>query len=150
MRRWIVGLVAASLVAIALAVAALVLLRPGDDTIVLDLDAGDCFQVPDDIARATVSKVDTIDCTKPHEAETSPTPTTSSSCSPASTVNARPSSPAMPISSIASACCPSWPTNGRGRATADAMSASPFPTAAARRKGRSGSELMVGLASSPS
>jgi hypothetical protein len=60
---------AASLVAIALAVAALVLVRPSDDTIVLDLDAGDCFQVPDDIAQATISKVDTIDCTKPHEAE---------------------------------------------------------------------------------
>jgi hypothetical protein len=69
MRAWIVGLMAASLVAVALAVAALVFLRPGDDTIVLDLDAGDCFQVPDDIAQATISKVDTIDCTKPHEAE---------------------------------------------------------------------------------
>ena len=69
MRAWIVGLMAASLVAIAVAVAALVLLRPGDATIVLDLDAGDCFQMPDDIAEATISKVDTIDCTKPHEAE---------------------------------------------------------------------------------
>ena len=69
MRTWIVGLVAVSLVAIALAVAALVLLRPDDAPIVLDLDAGDCFQVPDDIAQATISKVDTIACTKPHEAE---------------------------------------------------------------------------------
>lgn len=69
MRAWIVGLIAAALVAIGVAVAALVLLRPGDATIVLDLDAGDCFQVPDDIAEATISKVDTIDCTKPHEAE---------------------------------------------------------------------------------
>ncbi len=69
MRAWIAGLIAVVLVAIAAAVAALVLLSPGDDTIVLDLDAGDCFQVPDEIATATISKVDTIDCTKPHDAE---------------------------------------------------------------------------------
>ena len=69
MRAWIAGLIAVVLVAIAAAVAALVLLRPGDTTIVLDLDAGSCFQVPDDITEATISKVDTIDCTKPHEAE---------------------------------------------------------------------------------
>ena len=69
MRAWIVGLIAAALVAIAVAVAALVLLRPSGTTIVLDLDAGDCFQVPDDITKATISKVDTIACTKPHEAE---------------------------------------------------------------------------------
>ena len=43
--------------------------QPGDDTLVLDLDSGDCFEVPDDIAEATIAEVDTIDCTKPHEAE---------------------------------------------------------------------------------
>jgi hypothetical protein len=64
-----VGLLAAVVVAIALATAAAVLLRPGGDTIVLDLDPGDCFQVPDDIARATISEVDTISCDDPHEAE---------------------------------------------------------------------------------
>jgi Septum formation len=68
-RAWIVGLVAALLVAVALAVAALVLLSPGDDTLVLDLHSGDCFEVPDDVADATIAEVDTIDCTKPHEAE---------------------------------------------------------------------------------
>ena len=69
MRGWIVGLMAAVLVAIGLAVAAVVLLSPGDDTLVLDLDSGDCFEVPDDIADATIAEVDTIDCAKPHEAE---------------------------------------------------------------------------------
>lgn len=68
-RGWIVGLIAAMLVALALAVAALVVLSPGDETLVLDLDSGDCFQIPDDIAAATISEVDTVDCTKPHEAE---------------------------------------------------------------------------------
>jgi hypothetical protein len=69
MRGWIVGLVAVALVVVGLSVAALVLLRPGGDTIVLDLGPGDCFQVPDDIADATISKVESIACTKPHEAE---------------------------------------------------------------------------------
>ena len=64
-----VGLIAAVIVAIALATAAAVLLRPGGDTIVLDLEAGDCFQVPDDIASSTISTIDTISCAKPHEAE---------------------------------------------------------------------------------
>ena len=69
MKGWIVGLVVATLVAIALATVAALLLRPGDDTIVLDLDAGDCFQVPDDIADSRISKVDEISCAEPHEAE---------------------------------------------------------------------------------
>jgi len=69
MRGWIVALMAAVLVAVGLAVAALVLLSPGDDTLVLDLDSGDCFEVPDDIADATIAQVDTISCSKPHEAE---------------------------------------------------------------------------------
>ena len=69
MKGWIVGLIAVVIVAVALATAAAVLLRPGGDTIVLDLDAGDCFQVPDDIADATISKIDTVDCDKLHEAE---------------------------------------------------------------------------------
>ena len=69
MRGWIVALMAAVLLAVGLAVAALVLLSPGDDTLVLDLDAGDCFQVPDDIAEATIAQVDTFNCSKPHEAE---------------------------------------------------------------------------------
>lgn len=69
MRGWIVALMAAVLVAVGLAVAALVLLSPGDDTLVLDLDSGDCFEVPDDIADATIAEVDTIACKNPHEAE---------------------------------------------------------------------------------
>ena len=69
MKGWMVGLIAAVIVAIGLATAAALLLRPGGDTIVLDLDAGDCFQVPDDIAGSSISTIDTISCDKPHEAE---------------------------------------------------------------------------------
>jgi hypothetical protein len=69
MKGWMVGLIAVVVVAIGLATAAAVLLRPGGDTIVLDLEAGDCFQVPDDIAGAAISEIDTISCSKPHEAE---------------------------------------------------------------------------------
>jgi hypothetical protein len=68
-RCGIVGLIASMLVAVALAVVALVVLSPGDETLVLDLDAGDCFQISDDIAAATISEVDTVDCTRQHEAE---------------------------------------------------------------------------------
>jgi len=69
MKGWIVGLIAVMVIAIALAGAALLLLRPRGDTIILDLEAGDCFQVPADIANSTISKIDTISCAKPHEAE---------------------------------------------------------------------------------
>ena len=69
MKGWIVALVAVMVIAIALAGAALLLLRPGGDTIILDLEAGDCFQVPADIADSTISKIDAISCAKPHEAE---------------------------------------------------------------------------------
>ena len=64
-----VGLIAAMIVAIAIATAAALLLQPGGDTIVLDLEAGDCFQVPDDIEGSTISTIETISCAKPHEAE---------------------------------------------------------------------------------
>ena len=64
-----VGLIAAVIVAIGLATAAALLLRPGGDTIVLDLEAGDCFQVPDDITSSSISTIETISCDKPHEAE---------------------------------------------------------------------------------
>ena len=64
-----IGLIAVVVVAIGLATAAVVVLRPGGDTIVLDLDSGDCFQVPDDIADATIAEIDTVGCSKPHEAE---------------------------------------------------------------------------------
>jgi len=69
MKGWIVALVAVMVIAIALAGAALLLLRPGGDTIILDLESGDCFQVPADIANSTISKIDTINCAEPHEAE---------------------------------------------------------------------------------
>ena len=150
MRGWIVGLMAASLVAIALAVAALVLLRPGDDTIVLDLDAGDCFQVPDDIAEATISKVDTIDCAKPHEAEVfatgqldpdrdQPYPDDEQQLFARvdRQVRGRPRRPFRSRRSLRRAA-----RRGRrtvvGAATAVATSASPFRTAAAPRKGSLG------------
>ena len=68
-RTWIAGLIAAVVLAAVLALLAVVLLSPDGDTLVLDLDAGDCFEVPDDIAEATISEVDTIDCAQPHQAE---------------------------------------------------------------------------------
>ena len=69
MKGWMVGLFAVVVVAVGLAAAAVLALRPGGDTIVLDLAAGDCFQVPDDIADATIARIDTVSCNEPHEAE---------------------------------------------------------------------------------
>jgi hypothetical protein len=68
-RGWLVALIAALAIAAGLAVAAIVLLMPGDDTLVLDLEPGDCFAVPDDMSQATIAEVETIDCAEPHEAE---------------------------------------------------------------------------------
>jgi hypothetical protein len=69
MKPWIVGLVAVVLLALALAVAAALLLRPGGDEIILDLEAGDCFQVPDEIANSKISEIETVSCDASHEAE---------------------------------------------------------------------------------
>ena len=125
---------------------------PGDDTLVLDLDAGECFEVPDDIAR--------VDDHQRRHDRLRPSRTRPRCSRPASSIPdrdrpypddeqqlfARVDRPCaavladLPISSSASACCPSWPTNRRGTATADATSASRFRTAAAPRKGRSASD----------
>jgi hypothetical protein len=67
---WIWALMAALVVAIAIGVLSIVVvLSGGHDTLVLDLEAGDCFDMPADMSQATITKVDTIDCTDPHGAE---------------------------------------------------------------------------------
>jgi hypothetical protein len=68
-RGWLVALLATVTGVALIGVLAIVALTSGDDTLVLDLDAGDCFDVPDDVSQATIDTVDTIDCDGPHEAE---------------------------------------------------------------------------------
>lgn len=71
MRGWMVGLIAAVLVALAIGVAIVAALTTsGDGTALVDLDAGDCFDVSDDNAEADdIVAVDVIDCATPHLAE---------------------------------------------------------------------------------
>ena len=71
MRGWMVGLIAAVLVVLAAAVAIVAALTAGDGgTAIVDLEAGDCFDLPDDVADADeLRMVDVIDCATPHLAE---------------------------------------------------------------------------------
>lgn len=71
MRGWMVGLIAAVLVVLAAGVAIVVALTAtGDGTAIVDLEAGDCFDLPDDVAEADeLVTVDVIDCETPHLAE---------------------------------------------------------------------------------
>lgn len=63
------GLLAAVVGAGLLALLALLALTSRDATLVLDLEPGDCFDVPAEIADDTLGQVDTGDCDDPHEAE---------------------------------------------------------------------------------
>ena len=71
MRGWMVGLIAAVLVVLAAGVAIVVALTSSDDgTAIVDLEAGDCFDLPDDATEADeLVTVDVIDCATPHLAE---------------------------------------------------------------------------------
>lgn len=61
-------LLAVVAVAIAAAVAVLVAIRP-DDHNILELELGDCFDVPLGPGESDLRSVDTVDCDRPHEAE---------------------------------------------------------------------------------
>lgn len=63
-----VALLAAVVLVATLAVLAIVV-ATGDDTLVLDLDPGDCFDLPPGLEDDSIGTVDTVDCDAPHEAE---------------------------------------------------------------------------------
>lgn len=71
MRGWMVGLVAAVLLVIAVGVAIVVALTSsGAGTAIVDLEVGDCFDLPDDASEADeLRTVDVVDCATPHLAE---------------------------------------------------------------------------------
>ncbi len=68
-KGWVVGLLATVLLATAVAVLSILVVTSDDDTLVLDLAAGDCFELPDELAESTITNVETVDCDQPHEAE---------------------------------------------------------------------------------
>jgi len=71
MRSWMVGLIAAVLLVIAVGVAIVAAFTSsGAGTAIVDLEVGDCFDLPDDASEADeLRTVDVVDCTTPHLAE---------------------------------------------------------------------------------
>jgi hypothetical protein len=71
MRGWIVGLIGAALLVVAVGVAIVAaVISSGDGTSIVDLEVGDCFDLPDDAAEVDqLRAVDVVDCATPHLAE---------------------------------------------------------------------------------
>jgi Septum formation len=63
------GLGFAVIAAVALGVLLLVVVTGSDDTLVLDLDPGDCFVLGVDRDSGAIGTVDTVACADPHDAE---------------------------------------------------------------------------------
>lgn len=66
-RGWALAIVLLAVGAFAVAGLAIVLVQ-GNEEIVVELDPGDCFDLPDEIDDE-IRVVDTVDCDDPHEAE---------------------------------------------------------------------------------
>lgn len=64
-----VGLGAAIVAAIALGVLLLVVATSSGETLVLDLEPGECFDLADDDGSDAIGTVETAPCDEPHEAE---------------------------------------------------------------------------------
>lgn len=69
MRGWVVGLVVAVALTVGGAVALIVIATGSSSTAIVDLDTGDCFDLPDESELARFETVDLIDCDEPHEVE---------------------------------------------------------------------------------
>ena len=70
MRGWVIGLVGTVLLVVALAIAAVVAVSSaGGGTALVDLEPGDCFELPDSLAAGAIESVQPIDCDEPHLAE---------------------------------------------------------------------------------
>lgn len=68
-RAWILGLGAVVIAIVVLGVVALLLATSGDDTLVLDLEPGDCLLLPEDMTNPAIGNVRVVGCDEPHEAE---------------------------------------------------------------------------------
>ncbi len=71
MRGWMIGLLAVAVGVFGLGVAAIAVFSgSGAGTAIVDLEVGDCFDLPDDVtADGNIVAVDTVDCATPHLAE---------------------------------------------------------------------------------
>ena len=68
MRSWVVGLIAAVLLVVMAGVGVIAVISSGDETAIVDLAVGDCFDLPDDVD-SEIRAVALIDCSDPHLAE---------------------------------------------------------------------------------
>lgn len=68
MRGWIFGLVAVVVLVFVVGVGVIVVLTTDSRTSIVDLAAGDCFDLPD-AAGDQVDEVEVVDCAEPHLAE---------------------------------------------------------------------------------
>ena len=71
MRGWMVGLIGVALLVVIAGAAVLAAIGASDDgTTIVELEVGDCFDLPEDAADAEqLRSVEVVDCSKPHEAE---------------------------------------------------------------------------------
>ncbi|MFW2334662.1 hypothetical protein [Ilumatobacter sp.] len=70
MRGWVAAVVAVALAVVVLGVAVIaVVAGSGGSTPLVELEVGDCFDLPADGSDDTVAEVDLIDCEEPHLAE---------------------------------------------------------------------------------
>jgi len=69
MKGWMAGLGVAVIAAVALGVLLLVVATSSDETLVLDLEPGECFDLAADDGADAIGTVETTPCDEPHEAE---------------------------------------------------------------------------------
>lgn len=70
MRGWGVALVVATSLVVIVSLAVVVVISGDDTTAIVDLDVGDCFDLPDDEDDdGVLESVETVDCSEPHLAE---------------------------------------------------------------------------------
>lgn len=69
MKSWMVGIALAVIAAIALGVLLIVVASSSDDTLVLDLEPGECFALTTDAGADTIGTVEVASCDEPHDAE---------------------------------------------------------------------------------
>ena len=68
-KAWIGGLLAVVAAIVAVGVTVLIAVTRDDDSLVLDLEAGECFRLPDDMSGSSIADVVTVDCDDAHDAE---------------------------------------------------------------------------------
>lgn len=68
MRGWVVGLIATALAVFVAGGIVIAVLLGGGTTPIVDLEPGDCFDLPDDVGDEIVA-VETVECAEPHLAE---------------------------------------------------------------------------------